>query len=442
MGDSCVARRMLRYSAIQGSRCLLAALAAGVVGVVLANPLAELVDPAAELLERLDHRLDPLRAQTEFLDQPDGAAAAASQPPPRRPALGRVARLAGGDVVVAPVPLQQRLQRAQIVRQPAENLVLLELIGHRDLHGAVERQLAVVHAPQHLDRRLHHVVALQHLVAEPGAGDLDLLGQRDFLLPGQQRNLAHLRQVHAHRIVGPRFVVLDPGQQVVGAHVQLRDRALRRRPRRPGPNRLQRPTPRPDRRPDPASLPPERSVRLPGRPTVRRTKCYSSGQSIRSCVCSPAPDTTLSYERRPKAKKFYHRIPAPQPIRRHLAKDSACGENSLARSKNPNRSRIRKAASVRVQPINLHTIERPKPDSSTSTGHQIVRWLIPRLRFPSCRKPGIHLCARRHYDAHTVTARLHSIHCNHSIWSVQYFWPKIHRTFTRPYLPTMNVNIG
>jgi len=28
---------------------------------------------------------------------------------------------------------------------------------------------------------------------------------------------------------------------------------------------------------------------------------------------------------------------------RHLAKDSACGENSLARSKNPNRSKIPKA---------------------------------------------------------------------------------------------------
>ena len=89
MGDSCVARRMLRYSAIQGSRCLLAALAVGIVGVVLANPLAQLVDPAAELLQGLDHRLDPLRAQAEFLDQPHGPPAAAAQPPPGRPALGR-----------------------------------------------------------------------------------------------------------------------------------------------------------------------------------------------------------------------------------------------------------------------------------------------------------------------------------------------------------------
>ena len=62
-----------------GLALLAAALAVGVVGVVLANALAELVDPAAEFLEGLDHRLDPLRAQAEFLDQPHGAAAAAAR---------------------------------------------------------------------------------------------------------------------------------------------------------------------------------------------------------------------------------------------------------------------------------------------------------------------------------------------------------------------------
>ena len=163
----------------------------------------------------------PLRAQAEFLDQVHGPAAAAAQPPPGRPALRRGSRLAGHDVVVALVPLEQRFQRAQIVRQATEDLVLLELIGYRDLHGAIERQLAVLDAPQHLHGRLHHVIAFQHLVAEPRPGKLDLLGQGHFLLPGQQRNLAHLRQVHPHRIVGPRFV-LDPGQQILGRDVQLR----------------------------------------------------------------------------------------------------------------------------------------------------------------------------------------------------------------------------
>ena len=58
-------------------------------------------------------------------------------------------------------------------------------------------------------------------MAEAGAGQLDLLGQGDLLLPAQQRNLAHLRQIHADRIVRPGLV-LDAGQQFVGVDVQFR----------------------------------------------------------------------------------------------------------------------------------------------------------------------------------------------------------------------------
>ena len=392
---------MLRYSAIQGSRCLLAALAAGVVGVVLADALAEFVDPAAELLQGLDHRLDPLGAQAEFLDQPDRAAAAASQPAPRRPALGRRARLAGGDVVVAPVPLQQRFQRVQIVRQPAENLVLLELVGHRDLHGAVEGQLAVVDPPQHLHRRLHHVVAFQDLVAEPRAGHLDLLGQGDFLLPGQQRNLAHLRQIHANRIVGPGFV-LDAGQQVFGGQVQfgvvffvvVQDRAVQvvffnvqhldgilRQVQR--------------------LVRPEKSVRLPSRPTVRRTKCCSSGKS-RSTACKPAP--VLHYPTNDgQSKKFYHRISAPRPPIAIWQRIQPAVRIRSRVARTPNVPESAKRLPLRVNPPFRYALDRPKPDSSTSTGHQVVRWPIPPLRFRLAGNRGIHLCARRHYDAHTVT---------------------------------------
>ena len=260
----------------QGLALLAASLAVATVGVVIADSLAQLVDPAAELFEALDHRLDALRAQAEFFDQPHGAAPAAAQPPPGRPTLGGVARLAGDDVVVAAVSLQQGLQRAEIVRQPPQNLVLFQLIGHRHLHGAIEGQLAVVHAAEHLDGRLHDVVAFQNPVTEPGPGKLDLLGQGHFLLPGQQRNLAHLGQIHPHRIVRPRLIVLDAGQQILGPEVQFRivlfvvvqDGAVQDRPRRP--------MLRPDHPPVPASRPPGRSVRPPSRPTMRRTKCCSS----------------------------------------------------------------------------------------------------------------------------------------------------------------------
>ena len=52
---------------------------------------SQFVDPAAELFERADHRLDPLRAQTEFFDQPHGAATTAAEPLPGRSALGPAA---------------------------------------------------------------------------------------------------------------------------------------------------------------------------------------------------------------------------------------------------------------------------------------------------------------------------------------------------------------
>ena len=41
------------------------------------------------------------------------------------------------------------------------------------------------------------------------AGGLDAAGEVDFLLPGEQRNLAHLRQVHANGIVRPRLAIGD-----------------------------------------------------------------------------------------------------------------------------------------------------------------------------------------------------------------------------------------
>ncbi len=189
---------------------------------VLVDPRLELVDAMAELLERLDHRLDPLGAQTEFLDEVDGPPPPPSQPPPRRAALRRRTRLARGQVEVVPVPLQQRFQRPQIRGQAAENLVLFQLVGHRDLHRAVKRQVALVDPPQDLYRRLHDVVALQYLAAELGPRLFDLLRQRDLFPPREQGNLAHLRQVHAHRIVRPRVVLVDAFQEAVDVHVEIK----------------------------------------------------------------------------------------------------------------------------------------------------------------------------------------------------------------------------
>ncbi len=83
VGVSCAARRMLRNSTIQRL-----ALGERALGLLVGLDLRlERVDAAAEVVERADHRLDPLRAQTQFFDQLDRAAAAAAQALPGVAAL-------------------------------------------------------------------------------------------------------------------------------------------------------------------------------------------------------------------------------------------------------------------------------------------------------------------------------------------------------------------
>ena len=181
----------------------------------------EFVGPATEFFERADHRLDPLRAEAEFLDQLHRPQPSPAQLAPSFAAVIHLRRLAGGNAIVGLVSPQQRFDRLQVVRQAAENLVLLQAIGHRDLHRAVERQFASMNALQNLDRDLNHVVAFQQLAAELGPRDFDLLGQGDFLLPREQRDFAHLRQIHPHRIVRPTFDVLFFSQQLFGLAVDV-----------------------------------------------------------------------------------------------------------------------------------------------------------------------------------------------------------------------------
>ena len=100
---------------------------------------------------------------------------------------------------VLDVLLHQVFERLQVVRHALEDLVLLEVLGQRHLDGAVEGQVAGVDALERLDDLPQGVIAFEHLAAEALAGDLDLLGEGDFLLALEQRDLAHLREVHAHR---------------------------------------------------------------------------------------------------------------------------------------------------------------------------------------------------------------------------------------------------
>ena len=66
------------------------------------------------------------------------------------------------------------------MRQAAEDLFLFQAVGHRHLHGAIERQFVILDPLEDRHCLLNYQVALEQLAAELGPRDLDLLGQRDF----------------------------------------------------------------------------------------------------------------------------------------------------------------------------------------------------------------------------------------------------------------------
>ena len=126
----------------------------------------QFIHAVAELFESLDHRLDPLGAEAQFFNEQHGAAATAAQSPPGGFTLTQTAGLAGGDAVIAAVPLHQDGERLEIVRQPAENLLLFEPVRHGDLDGAIEGQIAVVNAAKRPHNLLHDVITFHHFAAE------------------------------------------------------------------------------------------------------------------------------------------------------------------------------------------------------------------------------------------------------------------------------------
>jgi len=109
---------------------------------------------------------------------------------------------------------------------------------------------------------------------------------------------------------------------------------------------------------------------------------------------------------------------------RDLAKDSACGENSFARPKNPNRSRIPRAVDTHVATLDRITVDRLKSDPGTTTGHQACQMRSPSLWFGTvCVVPrGMHLYARRLFDAQTAIIPPPASYCNRSRRRVQRFF--------------------
>ena len=117
------------------------------------------------------------------------------------------------------IAFEQSLQRPQVVRQAADDLIFFQTIRHRNLNRAVERKLPSIDLLQSLVSFDQHVVIFQQLGPETPTSFFDAFGKFDFLPPRQQRDFAHLRQIHPHRVIGPGFTFVDR-QQFVGT-IQL-----------------------------------------------------------------------------------------------------------------------------------------------------------------------------------------------------------------------------
>ena len=105
-------------------------------------------------------------------------------------------------VPVVAVAAEHLANRFQVQRNAlADGALVGVVLGGGDFHRPVEGKIAVVHLLENFNGALKAVIAFEHLGAENLAGDFDLLGQGNFLLAGEQGNLAHLGQIHAHRIV-------------------------------------------------------------------------------------------------------------------------------------------------------------------------------------------------------------------------------------------------
>ena len=157
--------------------------------------------PLGDFAQLVQQRLQALRPQIQFLHQPHGPIAAAHQATPGLVPFGKRRTAANGDAEIDAVETQQMCQRFQVRGQPPQDALLHRRVGHRNFDRAIEPQCAVAHLFQQGRRALQHEIAGQHVVAESAASIFDALCRFDFFVPREQRNLAHLHQVHPHRVV-------------------------------------------------------------------------------------------------------------------------------------------------------------------------------------------------------------------------------------------------
>ncbi len=94
--------------------------------------------------ELVQQRLQALRAEIQFLDQPHGLVATHDQPMPRQLTFLHRLLLAESQVKVAAIALQQVRQGLQVRAEQGQHLFLHGGIGHRDVDRAIEPEFALL----------------------------------------------------------------------------------------------------------------------------------------------------------------------------------------------------------------------------------------------------------------------------------------------------------
>ena len=93
------------------------------------------------------------------------------------------------------------------MRHAAQDLIFFQTFGDRDFNGPIKWEFAAIDLLQDINRLLEGIIAFEQVATKPLASDLDFFCQRDLLFTGQQGNFAHLREIHADRIINfPGFV--------------------------------------------------------------------------------------------------------------------------------------------------------------------------------------------------------------------------------------------
>jgi len=155
------------------------------------------------VLKLLHQWLDLAGPQAQLLQQPCRAPPAPPQAVHALAAGGHRGPRGADRLPVPLVGLDDPVEGPQVEGHPFGDGFLGEVFGRRDLHRAVEGQIALEDLGEDVGGLLEAVVALQDAPAEVHPRHLDLLGQVDLLLARQQGDLAHLGQVHPDGIVDP-----------------------------------------------------------------------------------------------------------------------------------------------------------------------------------------------------------------------------------------------